>query len=148
MADAGIKKLVIPKSQLPPVNDDNEYVLRYRILSDDKNRTSHYSSIFTTVANAVEPVSGGLSVSGNNLIVTWGRVVDPVSGFDNRPIKYDIFVKFDNGNYLYHGTALAHTYGFLKTGTINVRVAVQVEGINKTRNAALSIFESSIVSLV
>ena len=141
MADAGIKKLTIPKSQLPPVNDNNEYVLRYRILSDDKNRTSHYSSIFTTVANAVVPVSGSLSVSGNNLIATWGT-------FLNRPIKYDIFVKFDNGNYVYHGIALAHTYGFLKTGTINVRVAVQVEGINKTRNAGLTIFESSIVSLV
>ena len=141
MADAGIKKLTIPKSQLPPVNDNNEYVLRYRILSDDKNRTSHYSSIFTTVANAVVLVSGSLSVSGNNLIATWGT-------FLNRPIKYDIFVKFDNGNYVYHGTALAHTYGFLKTGTINVRVAVQVEGINKTRNAGLTIFESSIVSLV
>ena len=27
MADAGIKKLTIPKSQLPPVNDNNEYVV-------------------------------------------------------------------------------------------------------------------------
>ena len=140
MADAGIKKLVIPKSQLPPVNDDNEYVLRYRIISDDKNRTSHYSPIFTTVANTIVSVNGNLSISGNSLVATWGDSND-------RP-KYDIFVKFDNGAYVYHGTSPIHTYGFLKTGTINVRVAVQVEGIKKTRNAALSIFESSIVSLV
>lgn len=140
MADAGIKKLVIPKSQLPPVNDDNEYVLRYRIISDDKNRTSHYSPIFLATANTVESVSGNLSISGNSLVATWGDS-------NNRP-RYDIFVKFDNGNYLYHGTSPIHTYGFLKTGTINVRVVIQVEGINKTRNAALTIFESSLVSLV
>jgi hypothetical protein len=142
MADAGIKKLVIPRSQLPPVNDDNEYVLRYRIVSDDKNRTSHYSSIFTAVANTIEPVSGNLSRNGNSLIAVWGD--------ENTRPKYDIFVKFDNGTYEYHGTSPIHTYGFVKkdSATINVRVAVQVEGINKTRNADLTIFESSIVSLV
>jgi hypothetical protein len=142
MADAGIKKLVIPRSQLPPVNDDNEYVLRYRIVSDDKNRTSHYSSIFTAVANTIEPVNGNLSRNGNSLIAVWGD--------ENTRPKYDIFVKFDNGTYEYHGTSPIHTYGFVKkdSATINVRVAVQVEGINKTRNAELTIFESSIVSLV
>jgi hypothetical protein len=135
MADAGIKKLVIPRSQLPPVNDDNEYVLRYRIVSDDKNRTSHYSSIFTAVANTIEPVSGNLSRNGNSLIAVWGD--------ENTRPKYDIFVKFDNGTYEYHGTSPIHTYGFVKkdSATINVRVAVQVEGINKTRNAELTIFE-------
>lgn len=140
MADAGIKKLIIPKNQLPPVSDNNKYILRYRIVSDDKNRVSHYSTIFLATANTVESVSGNLSISGNSLVATWGDS-------NNRP-RYDIFVKFDNGNYLYHGTSPIHTYGFLKTGTINVRVAVQVEGINKTRNAALTIFESSLVSLV
>jgi hypothetical protein len=141
MADVGIKKLIIPKNQLPPVNDNNEYVLRYRIISDDKNRTSSYSPIFTAVANTVEPVNGNLSRNGNSLVAVWGDE-------NNRP-RYDIFVKFDNGVYEYHGTSPIHTYGFLKeNATINVRVAIQVEGINKKRNAELTIFESSIVSLV
>ena len=60
MDDAGIKKLIIPKNQLPPVNDDNEYVLRYRIISDDKNRSSHYSPIFSVPAVNIESVSGTL----------------------------------------------------------------------------------------
>jgi hypothetical protein len=140
MADPGIKKLTIPKNQLPPVSDNNQYILRYRIVSDDKNRASHYSTIFLATANEIEPVSGNLSISGNSLVAVWGDE-------NNRP-KYDIFVKFDNGAYQYHGTSPIHTYGFLKTGTINVRVAVQVEGINKKRNAELTIFESNLVSLV
>jgi hypothetical protein len=140
MADPGIKKLTIPKNQLPPVSDNNQYILRYRIVSDDKNRASHYSTIFLATANDIEAVSGNLSISGNSLVAVWGDQ-------NNRP-KYDIFVKFDNGAYQYHGTSPIHTYGFLKTGTINVRVAVQVEGINKKRNAELTIFESNLVSLV
>jgi hypothetical protein len=140
MADPGIKKLTIPKNQLPPVSDNNQYILRYRIISDDKNRASHYSTIFLATANDIEAVSGNLSISGNSLVAVWGDE-------NNRP-KYDIFVKFDNGAYQYHGTSPIHTYGFLKTGTINVRVAVQVEGINKKRNAELTIFESNLVSLV
>lgn len=140
MADAGIKKLTIPKNQLPPVNDDNEYYLRYRIISDDKNRSSHWSPIFSAAASEIQSVSGELIVNGDSSTAIWGDE-------NNRP-KYDVFVKFDGGSYAYHGTTPIHTYSFLNTGTTNVRVAVQVEGINKQRNTSLTIFESSIVSLV
>lgn len=140
MADAGIKKLIIPKNQLPPVGDNNEYFLRYRIISDDKNRSSHWSPIFSAAAETIELVSGNVFVNGNSSTVIWGDA-------NNRP-KYDIFVKFDGGTYQYHGTSPIHTYGFINTGTTNVRVAVQVESINKERNTNLTIFESSIVSLV
>jgi hypothetical protein len=140
MSDAGIKKLTIPKSQLPPVGDNNEYSIRYRIISEDKNRYSHWSPIFLATAPEVEEVDGELIVSGNTSTVIWGD--------ENTRPKYDIFVKFDGGSYAYHGTSPIHTYSFINTGTINVRVAIQVEGINKVRNAELTIFESSIVSLV
>jgi hypothetical protein len=140
MADAGIKKLIIPKNQLPPVGDNNEYLLRYRIISDDKNRSSHYSPIFFVPALEIEEVEGNVFVNGTSSTAIWGDE-------NNRP-RYDIFVKFDGGSYFYHGTSPIHTYGFLNTGTTNVRVAVQVEGINKQRNVDLTIFESSVVSLV
>lgn len=140
MADVGIKKLIIPKNQLPPVGDNNEYLLRYRIISDDKNRSSHYSPIFSVPALEIEEVEGNVFINGTSSTVIWGDE-------NNRP-KYDIFVKFDGGSYFYHGTSPIHTYGFLNTGTTNVRVAVQVEGINREINAGLTIFESSIVSLV
>lgn len=135
-----IKQLIIPKSQLPPVNDDNEYYLRYKIISDDKNRSSHWSPIFAVAASEIESVSGELIVNGDSSTAVWGDE-------NNRP-KYDVFVKFDGGSYAFHGTTPIHTYSFLNTGTTNVRVAIQVEGINKERNASLTIFESNIVSLV
>ena len=140
MADQGIKKVRIPKNQLPPVGDDNEHSIRYRVVSDDKNRTSHWSPIFIVPAQDTQQVSGQLIYTGGILIAVWGDELD-------RP-SYDIFVKFDGGEYEYHGTSPTHTYTFLKTGTTSARVAIQVEGINKTRNAALTIFESSVVSIV
>lgn len=47
MADQGIKKTKISKSNLPPpfgTNSELYYEARYRIISDDKNRTSHWSN--------------------------------------------------------------------------------------------------------
>jgi hypothetical protein len=140
MADQGIKKVRIPKNQLPPVGDDNEHLIRYRVVSDDKNRASHWSPIFVVPAEDTQQVDGELIYTGGILIAVWGDEL-------NRP-SYDVFVKFDSGQYEYHGTSSTHTYTFLKTGTTSARVAIQVEGINKTRNAALTIFESSVVSIV
>ena len=48
MADSGIKKIKILKENLPqPTGTDSElfYELRYRLVSEDKNRTSHWSSL-------------------------------------------------------------------------------------------------------
>ena len=135
-----IKQIRIPKNQLPPVGDNNEYVLRYRLISEDKNRTSHWSPIFIAEGQPLDTVSGALVVNGDISTVVWGDEI-------NRP-KYDIFVKFDGGSYAYHGTSPIHTYNFINTGSTSVQVAIQVEGINKERNVDLTIYESSVVSLV
>lgn len=50
MADAGIKKVVILKKDLPNYVGDNEslsYKVRYRVVSEDKNRVSHWSPIYS-----------------------------------------------------------------------------------------------------
>jgi hypothetical protein len=47
MPDAGIKKVTIFKNELPAVNANNvSYSVRYRIVSEDKNRFSAWSPIF------------------------------------------------------------------------------------------------------
>lgn len=140
MADAGIKQIRIPKNELPPVDENNSYTLRYRVVSEDKNRSSHYSPMTSIESITVETVSGTLVKNGTYSTAIWDDAT-------NNP-KYDIFVKFDGGSYIYHGTSPIHTYSFLNTGTVSVRVLVQIEGILKTRNPYLTIFESSIVSLV
>lgn len=49
MADSGIKKVVILKKDLPDYLGTNEslfYKIRYRLISEDKNRTSSWSPIY------------------------------------------------------------------------------------------------------
>lgn len=140
MADSRIKKVVVANSSLPGVGSNSKYLVRFRVVSEDKNRFSHWSPIYSIDGLPVTQVEGTVDISGRFTVVVWGD--EP-----SRP-SYDIFVKFDDGDYVYHGTSSTHTYSFINTGTTNVRVAVQVQGINKTRSEALTIFESEVLSLI
>jgi hypothetical protein len=133
------KILRIPRNQLPPVESDNVYSVRFRVISEDKNRVSHWSPIF--IVDSVEPVavSGALSVTATIITAVWGDE-------EGRP-SYDVFVNFDSAGYQYHGTTNTHQYAFLNEGTSTVRVAIQISGSTKTRNAGLTIWESSVTSL-
>jgi hypothetical protein len=140
MAIPGVKNATIEKRNLPAVGPNNEYYVRYRIVSDIGDRKSHWSPIYKVFAKDLQLVQGSVSILGSGITVIWDDEED-------RP-RYDIFVKFDGGQYSYHGTSPIHTYSFIKTGTTSVQVAIQVEGIRKERNAALQIYESSVISLV
>jgi len=134
------KILRIPRNQLPPVQSNNKYSVRFRLISEDKNRMSHWSPIFVIDSTAPTSVQGGVVVNGSIVTAVWGDEED-------RP-EYDVFVKFDGGAYGYHGTTPIETYSFLKgAATSNVRVTVQISGAVKEINNTLKIFESSITSL-
>ena len=136
-----IKKAIILKSSLPAVNSDTSgYAVRYRIISEDKNRTSHWSPIFVTSAIPIQSVNGALSITETIITAVWGDEL-------NRP-SYDVFVKFDSGNFSYHGTSAVHSYSFLNTGTTSVHVKIQIASSVKQVKTALVIFDSGIESLV
>ena len=141
MADAGIKKVIIRKASLPALDHDKVgYVFRYRIVSEDKNRTSQWSPINLVLDDSITAVTGAVQVSTSVISAVWGDEL-------NRP-KYDVFVGFDGVTATYHGTSPIHSYQFIKTGTTNVRVIIQVESSEKTLNANLQIYNSGLVSLV
>ena len=141
MADAGIKKVIIKKASLPALDSNKVgYIFKYRIVSEDKNRTSQWSPINVVLDDSVVSVSGALQVSTSIISAVWGDEL-------NRP-RYDVFVGFDGATATYHGTTPIHSYQFIKTGTTNVRVIIQVESSEKTLNANLLIYNSGLVSLV
>ena len=141
MADAGIKKVIIKKALLPALDHDKVgYVFRYRIVSEDKNRTSQWSPINLVLDDSITAVAGAVQVSTSVISAVWGDEL-------NRP-KYDVFVGFDGATATYHGTTPIHSYQFIKTGTTNVRVIIQVESSEKTLNANFQIYNSGLVSLV
>ena len=141
MADAGIKKVIIKKASLPALDSNKVgYVFKYRIVSEDKNRTSQWSPINVVLDDSIIAVAGAVQVSTSVISAVWGDEL-------NRP-KYDVFVGFDGATATYHGTTPIHSYQFIKTGTTNVRVIIQVESSEKTLNANLQIYNSGLVSLV
>ena len=75
MADSNIKKIVIKQSDLPPINSNEEkYVVRFRILSEDRNRTSHWSPQYLIQPNQLELQDNfgiTLSSTGGFIELTW-----------------------------------------------------------------------------
>jgi hypothetical protein len=147
MADEGIKKTIITKEELPSLvklgEDEYGHLLRYRIISEDKNRFSHWSKITPVTlfsADSLPPqvigelTLSGLSASGIPVTVIWDDEL-------NRP-KYDIFVSFDDDDFFYHGTSPIHTYSLIAPATaFSIAVAIQIESIVKERSEVLTICE-------
>lgn len=138
MADAGIKNITIKKDDLPPIGPSRNYSVRYRIISEDKNRVSHWSPVYNVIAQAPATVPGAIGVAANTVSATW---TDAPNNSDKE--AYDVFVSFDGQPYFYHGTCYNHYYQFLNTGTSTVSVTIQIEGIRKEINAELVIFEGT-----
>ena len=141
MADANIKKTRILKSALPPVDSETlKYNTRYRVISEDKNRTSHWSPIYNSNGTNIIGTSGALSITEEIITAVWGD--------ENFHPGYDIFVSFDSGAFFWHGTSSVHSYSFLNEGTTTVRVKIQLVSSKKEIKAGLGIFDSGSQSLI
>lgn len=146
-----VKKVTVEKKDLPPLSPNGEYLVRYRIISEDKNRTSHWSPIYTLDATAVplrdgttntksliRDVTSSVTVTPTTIIINWGAI--------NNASLYDIFISLKTsgawGSYAYHGSSSSHSYSFLKptgAGITDMRIAIQLAGIEKVKNDILEI---------
>jgi hypothetical protein len=150
-----VKKVTIEKKDFPPLSPNGEYLLRYRIISEDKNRTSHWSPIYKLDASTlIEDVSGGLQMPDSSLGITAIWEESPIAS------SYDIFVSFgiynvgtltfDWGSYAYHGSTSSQSYSFLRpVAATGIRVKIQLSGIEKVLNPILEIcsIEDSVITI-
>jgi len=140
--DPGIKNVVIKKESLGKVTENNKTVLRFRIVSEDKNRKSAYSPIVFTPSAPISIGTGDIRQLGNTLILSWASA--PLS----TQKLYDVFVGFGSSTPTYKTTTESTNYSFLKTGTTSVRAIVQASSINPTLNQDLEIYDSGNFGLV
>ena len=111
MASEQIKKFRVPIEDLPPLSVETEgYSVRYRIISSDKNRTSHWSPVYL-----LEPgftfVPGDIAFhkAGSIASVVWDsvevtKVVSANTYSITKTHEYDIWVRWDRndgGDWLY-----------------------------------------------
>lgn len=140
MATPGIKNVVVPKQELPAVNSENQYILRYRIITDDRNRYSQWSPMFLVSGNTVTQVDADALVSGRVISIVWSDP-EPRSA-------YDVFVKFDDGDYAYSGRSVTTNYSLISQGTQSFQYLIQVESMEKQINNSIKIYESEVIPLV
>jgi hypothetical protein len=141
MADQSIKKVTVAKNDLPPINsNEEEYVVRYRIISEDRNRISHWSPQFAISPQpldleAAEDENIVLSVSGDSLIAKWNISAWAQEEFEKNPSlalsSYDVYVAWGSqqgsvGNLEYFATVSGNYISIPKDPTaLAARVVVQ-----------------------
>jgi len=93
MADSGIKKAIILNNELPAINPEtNGYEVRYRVVSEDKNRASHWSPSFVVDSGfTYEPGLISFNKNGSIAVFSWDVVTI------NKNSKY-VWVKWDRGD--------------------------------------------------
>jgi len=131
MPDSGIKKTRIKRENLPAINVDSEgYILRYRILSEDKNRTSHWSP-FETLLPGYTFVPGSINhnKAGDISTVAWNAVtINKNSNYVATAHEYDVWVKWDrndNGDWLYRSRIDNTSIALLAPTTYTINGVIQ-----------------------
>jgi hypothetical protein len=132
MAEEVIRRTLVDKSDLPPVSLDNTYILRYRIISEDRNRVSHWSPIISITGNPPTQVDGRIAINGDIVNIVW----EDEAEFPN----YDVFVSFDSQDFVYHGTTSVHNYSIINEGTQRIDVIIQIASLEKQLSPALQIY--------
>ena len=169
MADANIKKIVIDKRFLPDASGSTNtvtYNVRYRLISEDKNRFSHWSKIYNINALASSdststPVSlvPDLTLAYSYIKETQTTATGTIKSIKFNwviPVSYkytsfDIFVKRDPGgvfgNYEYYGTSYTNSYSIVDTGTTHVQVLVQIPTYPKEISTYAKLFETASINI-
>lgn len=101
MVDGGIKKVHINEEDLPPISVDSEgYVIRYRVLSEDKNRLSHWSPTFTIKPEyTYTPGNIYFNKAGSIATIVWDAVKILKDSIEIREAQdYDIWTKWDKSD--------------------------------------------------
>lgn len=137
--DRGIKKIIIPKSKLPGFFGENrQYVLKYRFISEDKNRVSHWSPVYKIIAeDTPSEILNSMIIDSENRIInlTW----EPQQDIE----EYFIYVKWNNSGWQYYSKTNQTNYSIVYSpDKESVKIAVQVKTIPLERFADAILFEN------
>lgn len=142
MSNQIVKKVIIKKEDLPAFNGATQnYLVRYRIVSEDKNRTSHWSPYYSLTKPASQQINCSVEVVANIVTMVWEQPVSPIS-------QYDIYFKLDNQEWRYIASSISTQFSTLIPElTETIQVAVQVPTYPKEYFPLAAIFTSAEIAL-
>jgi hypothetical protein len=137
MADSGIKKIRIQQADLPTIGSEIAgYSARYRIISDDKNKISHWSPI-VQLQPEYTYVPGNISFNKNGSIAlfAWDSVSVQKNSIEiKKAHEYDIWVKWDrsdSGDWIYKQRIDGSTISFPIPSTYTKNGVIQGSAPNR-----------------
>ena len=137
MSNEIIKKARVLESRLPAINSITEgYELRYRVISEDKNRTSHWSPIILVQPDYTY-VSGTIhhNKAGDVSTVAWNSVeIKKGSTLIKEALSYDVWVKWDrndSGDWKYRSRTETSSISLITPATYTKNSIVQASAPNR-----------------
>lgn len=166
MSDLNIKKIIIPKESLPSIlnttsltsnsvgrGEDFAYNIRYRLVSEDKNRSSHWSRIHNINGETQVPVANlsysyvketATTSTGTTTAIRINWTIPTTLGTNT----FDIFVKRNAGAYSYYGTSQTNTYVVLRESSeTSITILVQTPTYPKEITLAAKLFETAAITV-
>jgi len=154
-----IKYINIEPNELPYIQTDDTgepyYAVRYRIVSEDRNRFSHWSPTIridypdTIPYTAEERIHlNTVGQSPKTLIATWSSPIPAQTIYDDVE-TFDIFIQWkDNnqiaiGTWFYVTTVTANTFSTLIPEDSSIKhldLAIQLPTIKRERNTKITLF--------
>lgn len=138
MADKGIKNVTIFNDDLPIINAKiNGYAVRYRIVSEDKNRVSHWSPVHYLDAGYTYVPGQDPEVvkNGKALSIIWDKVQVEKNGNPIGKIRdYELWVKWGKGgagDWIYEGKSNVNSLSIMIPPTYLVNGEDQGEAPNQ-----------------
>jgi hypothetical protein len=131
MSNETIKKARLLENDLPPISSITEgYDVRYRIISEDKNRVSHWSPIVLVEPNFTY-TSGIIhhTKSGDLNTVVWTLIqISKDGNLIKEEQDYDIWLKWDrsdNGDWIYDSRVVGSSINLIRPDTYKINGIVQ-----------------------
>jgi hypothetical protein len=155
----------IPVENLPNPNINGRHLFRFRIVSEDRNRTSQYSPLFTVESKGqIYPLEteATVVVSASVVNVYWetpsvynigasaiGNSIQHNHESEWKVHPSDIFVSWDNNTFIYYGRSSDSEIGIIiPQGVTNARILGQVANYPPTISPLFKIFDTGTVPLV
>lgn len=143
MSDPGIKNIKVLNADLPIINTKiSGYAVRYRIVSEDKNRVSHWSPLYYLNAGYTY-VPGQIKISKTTQAVSviWDKVKIVKSGSSLGSIRdYEVWIKWGKsgtGDWIHDGKSQTNSLSFIIPDTYFVN---NVDQSTKPNEFSIQVF--------
>ena len=114
MSDPTVKKVIIKKQDLPAFSGkEQSYTVRYRIVSEDKNRTSHWSPYYSLEVASEPDLECSVSISNRIVNMVWASPENEIV------VSYDIYFKYGAAERKYVATTLVNQFSSLIPASVS-----------------------------